>query len=244
MKTSFTSACFCWGEFPTAIFLTHHRYVLSCFWNTGEKTINLCLCIFCTMQSGLVLPGCLSHHQKEENQDIWAVRHNEYGWRYVIISFLNMHNLFFHDGWNTFHRLSNHLFFPLISSVRCANYSWQRPHRIQWLFLLWSSGQQRWSGSCHAARHLGRATSQIQILWFVGRHTQPQERLKQYFEVCLERPLGFLCRFCWPRSCPVHWLMGVQDVATICLTPLLPEIAIPKCICWDIFLLKTMLAAC
>lgn len=22
------------------------------------------------------------------------------------------------------------------------------------------------------------------------------------FEVCLERPLGFLCQFCWPRPCP------------------------------------------
>lgn len=172
-------------------------------------------------------------------------RTSQWIWLKVCNHFFLEHAQLIFSWWrNTFHRLSNHLFFPLISSVRCANYSWQRPHRIQWLFLLWSSGQQRWSGSCHAARHLGRATSQIQILWFVGRHTQPQERLKQYFEVCWERPLGFLCRFCWPRSCPVHWLMGVQDVATICLTPLLPEITIPKCILWDIFLLKTMLAAC
>lgn len=66
------------------------------------------------------------------------------------------------------------------------------------------------------------------------------------FEVCLERPLGFLCQFCWPRPCPaapgVQWLMGVQDVISLCLTPLLPEISKPKCNLRDIFLLETMLA--
>lgn len=66
------------------------------------------------------------------------------------------------------------------------------------------------------------------------------------FEVCLERPLGFLCQFCWPRPCPaapgVQWLMGVQDVISLCLTPLLPELSKPKCNLRDIFLLETMLA--
>lgn len=40
----------------------------------------------CTIQSCLVLPGCLSNHQKENNQDVWAIRHNEYGRGLVNIS--------------------------------------------------------------------------------------------------------------------------------------------------------------
>lgn len=196
-----------------------------------------------------MLPGRLSHHQKEKNQGVWAIRHNEYGrgfvnisfsWffvteKYLVIScpFTNVYSFYFP-------------FISPISAIRCADYSWQRPDRLQWLLLLRSSGQQRWSSSCHATHHLGWATSQTQIHWFICRYKWPQERLKQYFWSMLRKATGLSLPVLLTMSLPccpgVQWLMGVQDGISLCLTPLLPEISWPKSNLRDIFPLGTMLA--
>lgn len=69
----------------------------------------------------------------------------------------------------------------VLSIIRCPNYSRQGPGcaaRLQWFFLLWSSGQQRWSYSCYSTSEPGATTSQLQIHWCISWPIWPKDRIK------------------------------------------------------------------